>query len=215
MKTVLAWKSGCLALLLSVAAAGSLRAQAQQHLPKTTDIAEDVSPDGSVGLVYQMTFDAAPWHAWKAMVGDEPSRLRAMMRHRFAALTFDDFKLELDDTNRVATMRLHSPTGPDLRDDGSYQVPVDGNFRLINNAGRVWYFSGNNPQAGNTLNNVKVTLPANAVNAAVINPNNAEQALTFALPPAPSPRRRSVGARAGTGSGGFAVASATGAAPGH
>ena len=176
----------CLSL---AAAAGSVRAQAQQNLPKTSDIAMDVSPDGSVGLAFQMTFDAAPWHAWKAMVGDEPSRLRAMMRHRFAALTFDDFRLERDDMNRVAKMSLHSPTGPELRDDGSYQVPVDGNFRLINNAGQVWYFSGNNPQAGNTLNNVKVTLPANAVSAYVANANNADQALVFALKPAPSPSR--------------------------
>ena len=112
-----------------------------------------------------------------------------MMRHRFAVMNFDDFKLERDDMNRVAKMSLHSAAGPELRDDGSFQVPVDGDFRLINNAGRVWYFSGNNPSAANTLNNVKVTLPANAVNAYVANPSSRDQALVYALTPAPSPSR--------------------------
>ena len=180
-------KSLRLVLLLAFAAAGAARAQ--QATPKTADITEEISADGAVSMAFEMTFDAAPWRAWKSMVGDEPSRMRAMMRHQFAALTFDNFKLERDDMNRVARMSLHSASGPELRDDGSYQIPVDGYFRLINNAGRVWYFSGNNPNAGNTLNNVKVTLPANATNAYVANPNNPDQALVFALTPAPSPGR--------------------------
>ena len=112
-----------------------------------------------------------------------------MMRHQFAAMTLENFKLDRDDMNRVAKMSMHSPVGPELRDDGSYQVPVDGYFRLVNGAGRTWYFSGNNPNAGNSLNNVKVTLPANALNAYVTNPNGADQALVFALVPTPSPTR--------------------------
>ena len=160
-----------------------------QMLPKTSDINEDVHPDGSIDLGFQMTFDAAPWRQWKATVGDEPARLRAMMRHQFAVMTLDDFKLDRDDMNRVAKMSMRSPVGPELRDDGSYQVPVDGYFRLVNGAGRNWFFSGNNPSEGNALNNVKVTLPANAANAYVANPNSVDQALIFALVPAPSPLR--------------------------
>ncbi len=166
--------------------AGNLRAQS---LPKTADINETVFADGSVDLNFQMTFDAAPWRQWKAMVGDEPARLRAMMRHQFAALTLENFKLDRDDMDRTAKMSMHSPTGPELRDDGSFQIPVDGYFRLVNGSGQTWFFSGNNPHGGNTLNNVKVTLPANALNAYVANPNNADQALVFALTPAPSPAR--------------------------
>ena len=160
-----------------------------QAVPKTVDVAEDVSADGSVNVGFQMTFDAAPWRQWKTMVGDEPARLRAMMRHRFAAMTIENFKLDRDDLNRVANLTMRSPVGPQLRDDGTFQVPVDGYFRLVNNAGRVWYFSGNNPQAAYTLNNVKVTLPANAVNVSLTNPNNADQALVFALTPPPSASR--------------------------
>ena len=166
--------------------AASVRGQA---IPKTVDVAEDVSADGSVNVNFQMTFDAAPWRQWKTMVGDEPARLRAMMRHRFAAMTIEDFKLDRDDLDRVASLTMRSPVGPQLRDDGTFQVPVDGYFRLVNNAGRVWYFSGNNPQAAYTLNNVKVTLPANAVNVSLTNPNNADQALVFALTPPPSASR--------------------------
>ena len=182
-RTAAPWLAGAACVLGLVA---SVRGQA---VPKTADINEDVSPDGSVNLGFQMTFDAAPWRQWKTMVGDEPARLRAMMRHRFAAMTIENFKLERDDMNRVASMTMHSPVGPELRDDGTFQVPVDGYFRLVNNAGRVWYFSGNNPQAGNTLNNVKVTLPANAVNASLANPNSPDQALVFALTPPSSASR--------------------------
>ena len=160
-----------------------------QAIPKTVDVAEDVSADGAVNVSFQMTFDAAPWRQWKTMVGDEPARLRAMMRHRFAAMTIENFKLDRDDLNRVASLSMRSPVGPQLRDDGTFQVPVDGYYRLVNNAGRVWYFSGNNPQAAYTLNNVKVTLPANAVNVSLTNPNNADQALVFSLTPPPSASR--------------------------
>ena len=175
-------------LALSLACAVGSPGHAQM-LPKTSDIAEEVFPDGSIDLRFEMAFDAAPWRQWKAMVGDEPARLRAMMRHQFAVMTLEDFKLERDDMNRVAKLSMHSPVGPELRDDGSYQVPVDGYFRLVNGSGRTWYFSGNNPEGGNALNNVKVLLPANALNAYVANPNNVDQALVFALAPVPSPVR--------------------------
>jgi hypothetical protein len=173
-------------LALVFCAAGAGRAAS---LPKTSDIAEEISPDGSVDLSYQMTFDAAPWRQWKTMVGDEPARLRAMMRHEFAAMTLENFKLDRDDLNRVAKISMHSPVGPELRDDGSLQVPVENYFRLVNGSGRIWYFSGNNPTEGYALNNVKITLPANAVNAYVANPNTADQALVFALTPLPSVSR--------------------------
>lgn len=184
------WVPSCVAAGLLVLAAGATaHAQAQENLPKTADIAFDVAADGSVNMAFQMTFDAAPWRSWKAMVGDEPARLRAMMRHQFAAMTLENFKLERDDMNRVAKMSMHSPAGPELREDGSYQIPVDGYFRPVSHAGREWYFSGNNPNAGYTLNNVKVTLPPNAVNAYVANPENPDQAVVFALVAPASPAR--------------------------
>lgn len=160
-----------------------------QVLPKTADIHEEIAPDGSVNMNFQMTFDAAPWRQWKAMVGDEPARLRAMMRHQFAVMTLENFKLERDDMNRVAKMSMHSQVGPEIRDDGSYQMPVDGYFRLVNGADRVWFFSGNNPSAGYTLNNVKVTLPPNVAKAYLENEGKADQALVFALTPTSSPSR--------------------------
>lgn len=173
-------------LFLCVVLAADVHAQSG---PKTSDISEEIAPDGSVKMNFRLTFDAAPWRQWKEMVGEEPARLRAMMRHQFSVLTLEDFKLERDDMNRVAQMSMRSNVGPEIRDDGSYQVPVDGYFRLVNNAGPVWFFSGNNPHAGYTLNNVKLTLPANATDARVINEGKEDQELVFALTPAPSPSR--------------------------
>jgi hypothetical protein len=171
--------------LFAMAAAG----RAQQSGPKTSDITEEIAANGSVDLAFKMTFDAAPWRQWKAMVGDEPARLRAMMRHEFAAYTLEDFKLDRNDLDRVAKLSIHSPTGPELRDDGSYQVPVESYFRLVNHSGPDWYFSGNNPRAGYSLNTVRITLPPRTVNAYVANANSADQALVFALVAPPSPLR--------------------------
>jgi hypothetical protein len=168
--------------LVTWAAAG----HAQQSGPKTSDITEAIAPNGSVDMSFKMTFDAAPWRQWKAMVGDEPARLRTMLRHEFAAYTLEDFKLDRDDLDRVAKLSIHSPTGPQLRDDGTYQVPVEGYFRLISHSGPDWYFSGNNPRAGYSLNSVHITLPATAANGYVANPNSADQALVFALVAPPS-----------------------------
>lgn len=164
-------------------------ARAQQSMPKTADIDFAIAADGSLNMAFQMTFDAANWRTWKAMVGDEPARMRAQMRHQFAAMTLEDFKLERDDMNRVAKMSMHSPSGPELREDGALQIPVDGYFRLVNHVGREWFFSGNNPNAGGTLNNVKVTLPANVTEAHVANADNPDQALVFVLAAPPSPSR--------------------------
>ncbi len=177
-------------LLSSLALLGCLAASGwAQPLAKTEDISEDIAPDGAVDLAFQMTFDAAPWRQWKAMIGDEPARLRAMLRHQFAAYNLENFKLDRNDLDRTAKLSVHSPGGPELRDDGTYQIPVESYFRLVNGAGRSWFFSGNNPEAANSLNNVKVTLPENAVNASVVNPGTADQALIFALTPPPSPVR--------------------------
>ena len=177
---------GTAALVLCV---GAISLQAQQALPKTADINFQVAADGSLDMAFQMTFDAANWRGWKSTVGDEPARMRAMMRHQFAAMTLEDFKLDRDDMNRVAKMSMHSPNGPELREDGTLQIPVDGYFRLVNHAGRDWFFSGNNPNAGGTLNNVKVTLPATVTNAHVANADEPDQALVFALAAPPSSSR--------------------------
>ena len=178
-----------LGVLVLTLCAGAVPIRAQQALPKTADIDFTVAADGSLNMAFQMTFDAANWRAWKAMVGDEPARMRAQMRHQFAAMTLEEFKLDRDEMNRVAKMSMHSPAGPELRDDGSFQIPVDGYFRLVSHSGREWYFSGNNPSAGGTLNNVKVALPATVTNAYVANPDNPEQALVFALAVPPSSSR--------------------------
>ena len=58
-------KTVCCALAL--ACAGALAGHGQS-LPKTTDINEDIFPDGSIDLGFEMAFDAAPWRQWKSMV---------------------------------------------------------------------------------------------------------------------------------------------------
>jgi len=99
----------------------SVRAQAA---PKTANIIQDVASDGSIALSVEMSFDAAAWRQWKSQVGDDPSRLRAMMKHQFSALVIDDFKFEKDDLNRTAKMTMRSPAGPELRKDGRFRIAI-------------------------------------------------------------------------------------------
>jgi hypothetical protein len=181
MKTII---KSLAAALLGIAVTMTVFAQAT---PRTLDAVQEIGPDGSTSLNIRMTFDERPWTAWKAMVGDQPSRLRASFQHQFAAFAIEDFKVERDDMNRMAQVSLRSPAGPEIREDGSFRIPVEKEFRMVNNTGREWYFSGINPYAGNGLNTIKVILPSNLVEAKLVNAGTADQALLYTLAVAPGP----------------------------
>lgn len=183
-------------ILLSFAAAflawvSIPRTALAQFAPKTANLVYDLGSDGSLQLAMEMTFDAAAWRQWKSQVGDEPSRLRAMMKHQFSAYVVDDFKLEKDDLNRTAKISMRSPAGPELRKDGRFRIPIEKEFRLVNNTGREWFFSGNNPYANNSLQTIRFVLPANAQGVALNAAGSAEQGLIYSLV-VPAGRSRTV-----------------------
>ncbi len=152
-----------------------------QAMPKTTNVIQELFPDGSLALTLEMTFDAAPWRIWKSQVGDEPSRLRAMMKHQFSAYIIDDFKMEKDDLNRTARVSIRSSAGAELRKDGRFRVAIDKDYRLVNNTGRQWFFSGNNPHANNSLQTIRLTVPENATNVTLVGPGTLDQGLIYSL----------------------------------
>ncbi|HUJ42372.1 MAG TPA: hypothetical protein VLW52_02075 [Opitutaceae bacterium] len=155
---------------------------ARAQIPaKTADIIQEVNPDGSVNLTFQFAFDAQPWGVWKSQVGEDPARLRGMFRHQFAAYVIDDFKFEKDDLNRTAKMTIRSPAGPELGKDQRFQIPVEAWCRLINNTGRTWFFSGNNPFSGDQQTTVKIVVPANTIDASLVNAGTPDQALVYAV----------------------------------
>lgn len=168
-------------ILLLVAFAMCPRVTFAQFMPKTTNIVQDIAPDGSLSFAVEMTFDAAPWRVWKAQVGDEPSRLRALMRHQFSAYVIDDLKLEKDDLNRTARVSMRSSAGPELRKDGRFRIPIEKEFRLVNNTGNQWFFSGNNPYANHSLQTARITVPASAVDVTLVGAGTAEQGLVYGL----------------------------------
>lgn len=165
-----------LVLLLGGAA---LRAQTG---PKSVDISGDVEPLGGATLVYTFAYDASGWAAWKSMIGNDPARVRAFVRYLSGAeVSIDDFKFDRDDLNRVAKMTVHTSTMARLRDDGRYSLPIDSGFRLINNTGRLWFFSGSFV-GSTTPATLKVTLPAEAAGATLIDVGTNEQSLAYTLP---------------------------------
>jgi len=169
------------ALLTVLALFGFCRSAFGQLPAKTLDSILAVNSDGSVNLTFQLAFDARPWEIWRKNVGDDPARLRGMMRHQFSAYVIDEFKFEKDDLNRTAKVTLRSPAGPDLRLDGRYQITVDAWCRLINHTGREWFFSGANPAAGGQQVTEKIILPANTAEATFVNAGTPDQALVYAL----------------------------------
>lgn len=174
-------KTRLLALVALLAFVASAPRALAQATPKTADITQEIGTDGAITITMLLSFDAAPWKQWKAQVGDDPSRLRAVMRHQFSAYVIDDFKFEKDDLNRTAKVVMHGPAGPELRKDLRFRIPVEKEFQLINNIAREWYFSGNNPYAGNTLNKVKIVLPPNARDVQLAYAGSAEQGLIYSL----------------------------------
>jgi hypothetical protein len=159
--------------------AALLTARAQMAA-KSLDETVELARDGSGTVTVACAFDAGPWGMWKANFGDDPARARASIRYNLGArVAFDDFKLERDDLNRTAKMTVHSTVAAELRPDGRYSCPIDREFRLVNNAGRVWFFSGN---IAGTLSTIKVVLPETATDAALADVGSSEQALVYSLP---------------------------------
>lgn len=174
-------KTRLLILIFALALLPTWQTAVAQVAAKTLDTVQEIGPDGSVNLTFQMAFDAEPWGRWKSAVGDDPARLRGMLRHHFAAYVIDDFKFEKDDLNRTARMMVHSPAGPELRKDQRLEISVDPWCRLISHTDREWFFSGNNPSAGNQQNTVKITLPPNTIEAVLVNAGTSGQVLVYAL----------------------------------
>lgn len=152
-----------------------------QVTPKTADVTFDVRANGSVVLTMAMSFDAAGWRQWRAQVGDEPARLRGLMKHQFAAYVIDDFQFEKDDLNRKAKVTLRSPAGPQLLSNGHLGIPIEPYFRLVNHAGREWFFSGNNPYAGNSLNTERIVLPVSLETSELTGAGGPEQVLVYSV----------------------------------
>jgi hypothetical protein len=166
----------CGALAVVLFSCAGLRAQIA---PKTVDILDEMAPDGSATLTFNYAFDAGPWNQWRATVGNDPARLRAAMRYSFGAnMAFDGFKMERDDLNRTAKMVMHTAVGCELRDDGRYSIPVDKDFRLVNNLGGTWFFSGN---VAGALSTIKFTLPPGAIEPSLVSPGDENQALVYSL----------------------------------
>lgn len=164
---------GCSVLAAAVAARAQMAA-------KSLDETVELTRDGSGTVTVACAFDAGPWAAWKANFGDDPARARASIRYNLGArVAFDNFKLERDDLNRTAKMTVHSSVAAELRPDGRYSCPIDKEFRLVNNVGRVWFFSGN---IAGTLSTIKVVLPDTATDATLIDVGSSEQALVYSLP---------------------------------
>ncbi len=182
-------KTRIFALLAVLAVLAPWRPAFGQLPAKTRDSVLEVGADGSVNLTFQLAFDAQAWQVWRKNVGDDPARLRGMMRHQFSAFVIDEFKFEKDDLNRTAVVTLRSPAGPELRLDGRFHLAVDAWCRLINHSGREWFFSGNNPAAGGQQVTQKIVLPANTTDAVLVNAGTPDQALVYALA-APAGRSR-------------------------
>jgi hypothetical protein len=174
-------KTRIFALLTALLLLAPCRIAFGQLPAKTLDSILELNADGSANLTFQMAFDAKPWEVWRKNVGDDPARLRGLMRHQFSALVIDEFTFAKDDLNRTAKVTLRSPAGPDLRLDGRYQIAVDAWCRLINHTGREWFFSGSNPAAGGQQVTQKIVLPANTTDASLVNAGTPDQALVYAL----------------------------------
>lgn len=176
-----------LILLAALLLAAGTRLDGQVS-PKTVTGEQLVAPNGSATVNMTFTYDAAAWAQWRATTGKDPARTRAAMRYNFGAeVAFDGFKMDCDDLNRTAKVMLHSAVASELRPDGGYALPVDKDLRLVNGAGQVWFFSG---VMANTLSTLKIVLPTQATDAALVNGGEASQAIVYTLPPVPGSARK-------------------------
>ena len=143
----------------------------------------DKRGDGQVTISYRLS--ASQWTGWKQQYGDRPDMLWRDIKQQLANMALGDFDLKKDEIARSATVRISFRGGPRLRSDGTSEIGVPKEMKKISESGREWIFnavSQENSYAPIVNQTIHVTLPAEARNAHLSQPNTAFQALVYEIP---------------------------------
>lgn len=160
---VLTWLAiAWLACLLPIAAVAL-----QQEMPVIQqDIEVAIDPLGNADISATFTLPAAQWRLWNQTYGQNEFLLKRDFEHQFSAVVLRDFKLERDEMNRTATLRMKGSASAEYRGNGVWEAELEKGARGTQVSDTVWQFSKSTGQGGAILQqNFRVKLPDGARNA--------------------------------------------------
>jgi len=137
---------------------------AQQETPVIQqDIEIVVDRLGNADLSARFTLPAAQWQLWKQAYGENESLLKRDFQHQYSAVVLKDFKLERDDMNRTATLRMKGEANAEYRGNGQWEVELEKGLRSTKVSDTEWHFTRTSTESGAVLQqNFVLKLPDGA-----------------------------------------------------
>ena len=169
------------ALLLLAALLPMARAADTINMEAVSEI--DRQGDGKLTITFHLS--ASQWGLWKAQYGDRPDVLWRDLRQQFSMYALDKFDLKKDDITRTATATLTGRAMTVVRADGSREVAMGGDFKLISNTPREFVFTATqqaSPYSPILSQTAKIILPAEAQNARMSQPGTNFQKVLYDMP---------------------------------
>jgi hypothetical protein len=143
--------------------AGALR----QEVPVIEqDIEVAIDRLGNADISATFTLPAAQWRLWNQTYGQNEYLLKRDFEHQFSAVVLDDFKLERDEMNRTATLRMKGAASAEYRGNGVWETELEKGARGTQVSDTAWQFSKSTGEGGAILQqNFRVMLPEGARDA--------------------------------------------------
>jgi len=139
--------------------------------------------DGSMKVIFHLS--ASRWAIWRQQYGDHPDVLWRDMKQRFAKAALDKFDLQRNDIDRTATADIEARALTTVRGDGTRDIEMLKDFRLVSNTPLEWVFestSQQSPEAPILAQTFRIVLPPQAINARIESPGTASQQLVYQMP---------------------------------
>jgi hypothetical protein len=138
--------------------------RSQQETPVIQqDIEIVVDRLGNADLSARFTLPAAQWQMWKQTYGGNESLLKRDFQHQYSAVVLKDFRLERDDMNRTATLRMKGEANAEYRGNGQWEVELEKGLRGTKVSDAEWHFTRTSTESGAVLQqNFVLKLPEGA-----------------------------------------------------
>ncbi len=173
---------GFVTLFLAFAATSSV-GLATDTVNQDAIIRVDPYGDGSMKVIFHLS--ASRWAIWRQQYGDHPDVLWRDMKQRFAKAALDKFDLQRNDIDRTATADIEARALTTVRGDGTRDIEMLKDFRLVSNTPLEWVFestSQQSPEAPILAQTFRIILPAQAINARIESPGTSSQQLVYQMP---------------------------------
>jgi hypothetical protein len=144
------------AMLVATTASAVMQAAhpvlAQQETPIVQqDIEVVVDRLGNADVSARFTLPAAQWRMWDQVYGQNQSLMKRDFEHQYSAVVLHDFKLERDEMNRTATLRMKGEANAEYRGQGQWEVELEKGLRSTRVSDTQWHFTKTSSEGGVVL----------------------------------------------------------------